>query len=81
MCASVVALVVALTGQTFAVTEVFWSDQSPAEIFYTMFEQGHYFGIDSPANLYNQELANFRRVNFNDFAVLAGGWLWEQLWP
>jgi hypothetical protein len=35
----------------------------------------------SIADLYDQEPEGSKALNFKDFAVLAGQWLDEQLWP
>jgi hypothetical protein len=40
-----------------------------------------YYPITSPANISNDEPVNSRSVNFRDFAVLAGEWLKQLLWP
>jgi hypothetical protein len=40
-----------------------------------------YHPIVSPTNLYDAEAQNSKVINFKDFAVLAGMWLEEQLWP
>ena len=37
--------------------------------------------VPSPAELYEAETEGSRTVNFMDFAVLAGSWLDELLWP
>ncbi len=54
---------------------------SQAEVFHTMFQEGHYFGIDSAANLYDEEPVDSKSVNFMDFTVMADQWLVEQFWP
>ena len=40
-----------------------------------------YHPIVSPAELFDAEPINTRAVNFNDYAILAGQWLEERLWP
>jgi len=40
-----------------------------------------YIPVPSPAELYEAEPQGSRAVNFMDFAVLAGTWLDELLWP
>ncbi len=56
---------------------------SEAEIAY-LFTNGTGTGlaaIDSPANIYDDEPAGSRVVDLKDFAVLAGDWLTETIWP
>ncbi|MBN2128605.1 MAG: hypothetical protein JW741_03880 [Sedimentisphaerales bacterium] len=40
-----------------------------------------YTPVGSPAELWDAEQINSRKVNFNDYAILAGQWLEERLWP
>jgi hypothetical protein len=40
-----------------------------------------YFPLVSPANLYDNEPNNFKKVNFRDYAILSNQWLEERLWP
>jgi len=40
-----------------------------------------YVPLTSPANIYDEEPINFKKVNFKDFALLADEWLQELLWP
>jgi len=40
-----------------------------------------YTPVGSAAELWDAEPANSRRVNFNDYAILADQWLEERLWP
>jgi len=40
-----------------------------------------YRPITSPAEIYDAEEVNSRKVNFKDYAILAGQWLEERLWP
>jgi len=40
-----------------------------------------YIPVQSVAELYEAEPEGSRSVNFNDYAVLAGQWLDEFLWP
>ena len=43
--------------------------------------QDLYHPITSPAEIYDQEPKTTRKVNLKDFAILAGAWLDEELWP
>jgi hypothetical protein len=58
---------------------------SPAEIAYLADitpEDGQlHVRVPSPAELYDAEAEGSRRVDLKDFALLADGWLDEQLWP
>jgi len=54
---------------------------SQGEIASVMGESSVYQRITSPAELYDSEAQNFRRVNFKDYAIFADSWLEEQLWP
>jgi hypothetical protein len=40
-----------------------------------------YYSIVSDAEIYDAEAPGSRRVNLNDFAMIAEVWLLEQLWP
>ncbi len=40
-----------------------------------------YVPIESIANLYDEEPANSRFINFKDYATLMEEWLYQQLWP
>ena len=40
-----------------------------------------YTPVGSPAELWDAEEVNSKKVNFNDYAILAGQWLEERLWP
>ena len=56
---------------------------SEAEIEYLANEStgGFYHGLDSPANISDDEPKCSKIVNFRDFAALAGMWLDEKLFP
>jgi hypothetical protein len=54
---------------------------SQPEIANVMGQTGIYLPVASSANLYDQEPEDSRKVNFKDFALLADGWLQQQLWP
>jgi hypothetical protein len=54
---------------------------SPAELVSAMGQSEFYVPLTSPANISDEEPVNSKKVNFKDFAVLAGQWLDEQLWP
>ena len=56
---------------------------SKADIEYLANEStgGLYHGLDSPANLSDDEPEHSKIVNFRDFAVLASMWLDEKLFP
>ncbi|MHC4594881.1 MAG: hypothetical protein ACYS19_08055, partial [Planctomycetota bacterium] len=58
---------------------------TPAEIAYLADEtpgDGElYVPVPSVANMSDEEPVLSRSVNFKDFALLADGWLDEQLWP
>jgi hypothetical protein len=40
-----------------------------------------YVPLVSPANFYDLEPANSKKVNFRDYAVMMNEWLYEKLWP
>jgi hypothetical protein len=40
-----------------------------------------YYPLTSPANIYDEEPINSKKVNFKDLAVLADEWLQELVWP
>jgi hypothetical protein len=40
-----------------------------------------YVPLVSVANFYDEEPANFKKVNFRDYAVMMDEWLEEKLWP
>jgi hypothetical protein len=40
-----------------------------------------YYPVTSPANTYDEEPINSKKVNFKDLAVLADEWLQELVWP
>jgi hypothetical protein len=40
-----------------------------------------YKPLVSPANIYDAEPVNHKRVDFRDYAALAADWLDERLWP
>ncbi|UCG59104.1 MAG: LamG domain-containing protein, partial [Phycisphaerales bacterium] len=40
-----------------------------------------YYALTSPANVYDAEPTNSKRIDFKDYAQLADMWLDEQLWP
>ena len=42
---------------------------------------GLYEPIASSAEIYDSEEPGFRKINLNDFAMIAEAWLMEQLWP
>ena len=54
---------------------------SQAEIGGVMGESEIYQPVFSLANLYDSEPANSKAVNFDDYAIMADGWLDFQLWP
>ena len=54
---------------------------SPAEIMGVMGQNELYVPLTSPANIYDEEPINSRKVNFKDFAILADEWLEQPVWP
>ena len=54
---------------------------SPAEIMSVMGQSELYVPLTSPANIYDEEPINSKKVNFKDFAVLADEWLEQPVWP
>ncbi|MHC4560345.1 MAG: LamG domain-containing protein, partial [Planctomycetota bacterium] len=54
---------------------------SQSEIVDIMGQSELYFPVTSPANIYDEEPINSKKVNFKDFAVLAEDWLEPHLWP
>jgi hypothetical protein len=57
---------------------------TPAEIQAVMNGQTlgtHYYELTSPANLYNNEPVNSKKINFRDYALLADSWLQDSFWP
>jgi len=41
----------------------------------------HYYPVTSPANVYDPDPINSKRIDLKDYAVLAESWLDELLWP
>lgn len=41
----------------------------------------HYYPVTSPANVYDPDLINSKKIDLKDYAVLAESWLNELLWP
>ena len=54
---------------------------SPAEIMGVMGQNELYVPLTSPANIYDEEPINSRKVNFKDFTILADEWLEQPVWP
>ncbi len=54
---------------------------SPAEILGAMGQNELYVPLTSPANIYDEEPINSKKVNFKDFAILADEWLEQPVWP
>ena len=40
-----------------------------------------YYPLTSAANIWDEEPAKSKKVNFKDFAVLAAEWLDKLIWP
>jgi hypothetical protein len=41
----------------------------------------HYYPVTSPANVYDPDPINSKKIDLKDYAVLAESWLRELLWP
>lgn len=41
----------------------------------------HYYPVTSPANVYDPDPINSKKIDLKDYAVLAESWLSELLWP
>lgn len=57
---------------------------SPEEIVTVMNAgdlQRYYYALTSPANVYDNEPTNSKRINLMDLALLADSWLEQLLWP
>jgi len=54
---------------------------SPAEIMSVMGQSELYVPLTSPANIYDEEPINSKKVNLKDFAILADEWLEQPVWP
>jgi len=58
---------------------------SPGEILYLSTDgtstESYYKPLDSPANIYDEELEYHKFVNFRDYAIMSDSWLEEILWP
>jgi hypothetical protein len=54
---------------------------SETEILYIGGWDAVYVPLESPANIYDQEVPGYRAVNFRDFAVLVERWLDKAYWP
>ena len=54
---------------------------SNSEILSVMGLSQLYVPISSPAEIYNAEPINSRRVNFNDLSTMSGQWRKRQIWP
>ena len=70
-----------------AIDEVYLYNRalSASEVAYlsdlTPEDGGLYDPLVSDAEIYDSEAPGFRRINLNDFAMIAEVWLMEQLWP
>jgi hypothetical protein len=60
---------------------IFSRELAHEEIMYLAGVPSVYFPLVSPANFYDQEPNNFKKVNFRDYGVMAGQWLDETKWP